>query len=189
MRIHLVGFLVILLAYTGITLAQSNASSPVDSQPTGVQSPPATPQDNARLVAAPELPPDKQREFTQSVKDVHFDFDKSDLRPEDRAILASDAEWLKAHPDVMVTLEGDADERGSIVYNLMLSGARATAVKDALVEMGVSPDRIAFATGWGELYPVCTGSDESCWSQNRRTHFSTWPPAEEETRVAIAAEP
>lgn len=144
---------------------------------------------DAKLIAAPPLPSNEQQDFEQAVKDVYFDFDKSDLRQEDRAILASDADWLKAHPDVMITLEGDADERGSVVYNLMLSGERAMAVKDALVEMGVSPDRIAFATGWGKLYPVCTQSDESCWSQNRRTHFETWPPAEQETRVAIALAP
>jgi len=139
---------------------------------------------DAKLVSVPPLAADVQQEFGQAVKDIHFDFDKSDLRPEDRAILAADAEWLKAHPDVMITLEGDTDERGDIIYNLVLSGERAMTAKDALVEMGVAPERIAFATGWGKLYPVCTQSDESCWSQNRRTHFSTWPPAEEETRVA-----
>lgn len=71
----------------------------------------------------------------------------------------------------------------------MLSGERAMVVKDALAELGVSPDRIAFATGWGKLYPVCQQSDESCWSQNRRTHFDTWPPVESEQQVAIAVAP
>src|SRR5437588_6970110 len=144
----------------------------------------ANPARDAQLVTLPPVAPSEQQQFEQSVKDIHFDVDKANLRDQDRAILASDAEWLKAHPDVIVTLEGDADERGDIIYNLVLSGERAMAAKDALVEMGVPADRIAFATGWGKLYPVCTQSDESCWSQNRRTHFYTWPPATEETRVA-----
>ena len=144
----------------------------------------AHPENDARLVAARELPSNDQQEFSQAVKDVHFDFDQSDLRPEDRTILTSNAEWLKAHPYVMITLEGNADERGDIIYNLVLSGERAMTVKDALVEMGVSPDRIAFATGWGMLYPICAQSDESCWSQNRRTHFATWPLGEQESRIA-----
>jgi peptidoglycan-associated lipoprotein len=140
------------------------------------------------LVAASPLGANQQQEFENSMKDVHFDFDKSDLQPEDRAMLLQDVDWLKAHPEVTITLEGDADERGSIFYNLVLSAARANAVKDALVEMGVPADRIAFATGWGKLYPVCAQSDESCWSQNRRTHFASWPPAEQEgTNVASAA--
>jgi peptidoglycan-associated lipoprotein len=142
------------------------------------------PAKDAKLVATPPVPADEQQQFEQAIKDIHFDFDKSDIRPEDRSILAQDAEWLKAHPDVVVTLEGDADERGSVVYNLALSGERAQAAKDALVGMGVAPDRIAFATGWGKLYPVCTQTDESCWSQNRRTHFYTWPPVENATSVA-----
>lgn len=144
----------------------------------------ANSENDAKLTAARELPSNDQQAFSQAVKDIHFDFDKADLRPEDRAILTSNAEWLKAHPDVMITLEGNADERGDIVYNVVLSGERAMTAKDALVEMGVSPDRIAFATGWGMLYPICSQSDESCWSQNRRTHFATWPPGEQERRVA-----
>jgi peptidoglycan-associated lipoprotein len=140
-----------------------------------------------KLVSMPPLPSDEQQQFESSVKDVHFDFDKSDLRPEDRTTLQQNAEWLKAHPQVIFTLEGDADDRGSIFYNLVLSAERANAVKDVLVEMGVRSDQIAFATGWGKLYPTCSESDESCWSQNRRTHFATWPPAEQEaTNVASA---
>ncbi len=137
-----------------------------------------------KLITAPPTPSSEQQLFDQNVKDVHFDFDRAELRAEDRSILASDADWLKAHPDVLITLEGDADERGDIVYNVVLSGARATVTKDALVDLGISADRIVFATGWGKLYPVCSQSDENCWSQNRRTHFATWPPLEEPAQVA-----
>ena len=141
---------------------------------------------DSKLVSMPPVPSQEQQQFQEAMKDIHFDSDKFDIRSEDRAILAQDGEWLKAHPNVMITLEGDADERGDVIYNVVLSGERAMAAKDALVQMSVPEDRIAFAAGWGKLYPVCAQSDESCWSQNRRTHFATWPPAAEQGRVASA---
>jgi peptidoglycan-associated lipoprotein len=105
---------------------------------------------------------------------VHFEFDRYDLKPEDQPILQQAANWLKANPSVYVVIGADADERGEIVYNLALSHKRAEVTRDALIGMGVSPSQIVFATGWGELYPTCTQSDESCWSQNRRAHFEKW---------------
>jgi peptidoglycan-associated lipoprotein len=167
------------------SVAGGFAQIQLDQEPMNDKGAPATSANDAKLAAVKPLPPEQQQQFQLAIKDIHFDFDRADLRPEDRAILASDAEWLKSHPDVLVTLEGDADERGDIVYNVVLSGERAMAAKDALVELGVPEDRIAFATGWGKLYPVCSQSDESCWSQNRRTHFETWPPPiTEGTQVA-----
>lgn len=142
--------------------------------------------EESKLIAAPPVPSEQRSQFEQTIKDVHFDFDRADLTAEDRRILASNADWLKAHPGVLVTVEGDADDRGDIVYNLVLSGNRAIVTKNALIELGVPADQIAFATGWGKLYPVCQQSDESCWSQNRRAHFSTWPPAEESKGATVA---
>ncbi len=123
-----------------------------------------------------DLPPSPTalQEVRDNVKDIHFDFDRADLRPEDRSTLQADAEWLKSHPDMVVVIEGDADERGDIVYNVDLSQKRASTAKDALVAMGVPADQIVFATGWGKLYPICEQADESCWSQNRRAHFRAW---------------
>ena len=118
--------------------------------------------------------PAQQQEVQQSLKDVHFALDQYDLTSDDRQSLESTANWLKANPEVYVTIAGDADERGSIVYNLALSEKRAAVTRDALVGMGVPADRIVFATGWGKLYPVCDRSDDSCWSENRRAHFEPW---------------
>ena len=118
--------------------------------------------------------PAQQQEVQQNLKDVHFDFDRADLTSGDHQSLQETANWLKANPEVYVAIAGDADERGSIVYNLVLSEQRAKATRDALVDMGVPADRIAYATGWGKLYPVCGQSDESCWSENRRAHFEPW---------------
>jgi peptidoglycan-associated lipoprotein len=144
---------------------------------------PAAPQDqsaaNAEIpnvpVPAVPIPTDTQRQaFHQSVQDIHFDFDRANIRPEDRATLQSNAQWLEAHPNTFITIGGYADERGDIVYNLALSDIRAQATHDALTQMGVPEKQILFATGWGKLYPVCQEQDESCWAQNRRSHFSLW---------------
>lgn len=108
----------------------------------------------------------------QNLKDVHFAFDQFDLDDQARQARKSNAEWLNANPDVRISIAGDADERGEIVYNLALSDKRAQVTRDALVELGVAPERIVFSTGWGKLYPVCDQSDENCWGQNRRAHFS-----------------
>jgi peptidoglycan-associated lipoprotein len=118
--------------------------------------------------------PAQKQEVDQSLKDVHFDFDRTDLRADDQQSLEAAANWLKAHPDVYITIAGEADERGSIVYNLYLSDERAKTTRDALVSLGVPAERIVFATGWGKLYPTCLTSEESCWSQNRRAHFEPW---------------
>jgi peptidoglycan-associated lipoprotein len=140
--------------------------------------------DDAKAVSVPAVAASVQQDFNNSVKDIRFDFDRTELRDEDKATLSANAQWLKAHPDVYITLEGDADERGDIVYNLALSGERAAVTKNALVELGVPADRILFATGWGKLYPICAQQDESCWTQNRRTHFATWPALPEATEIA-----
>ncbi len=127
---------------------------------------------NAAKVAAPT--PQEQQQVQSDLKDIYFDFNRFDLRPDDQSKLQSDADWLKAHPDVFVTIEGDADDRGDIVYNVALSDKRAKTALDAIVAMGVPADRVVFATGWGKLYPVCGQDDEQCWSQNRRAHFTLW---------------
>ena len=124
-------------------------------------------------LSVPPSPPGTNREVAD-LRDVYFDFDRSDLTMQDRQILAANAEWLKAHPEVNITIEGDADERGDIVYNVTLSDRRALATRDALISLGIPAERIAYATGWGKLYPVCQQSDDSCWSQNRRAHIERW---------------
>ncbi len=130
--------------------------------------------ESAQVPAYQRPTPAQQQEIEQNLKDVHFAFDRFDLTPEDTQSLQSTANWLKANPEVFLTIAGDADERGSISYNLYLSDQRAKAVREALIRMGVPEQQIVFATGWGKLYPVCNGSDESCWSENRRAHFEPW---------------
>jgi peptidoglycan-associated lipoprotein len=102
--------------------------------------------------------------------DVYFNYDESSLSDDARAKLARNADLLKSQGQFLVTIEGHADERGTNEYNLALGDRRANAVRDYLGSLGVAGDRLR-TISYGEERPVCTQSDESCWSQNRRAHM------------------
>jgi peptidoglycan-associated lipoprotein len=108
--------------------------------------------------------------FARNVKDIFFDYDKYDVRSSEQGSLQADAQFLQQHPNIHITIEGHCDERGSTEYNLALGTNRADSVKNALVQAGVSGDRIKTIT-MGKEKPFCTESNESCWQQNRRGHF------------------
>src|SRR5260370_37671940 len=108
--------------------------------------------------------------FLREVLDAYFDFDKADIRPDARAALSTTADFLKKYPRFKVTIEGHCDERGSTEYNLALGDRRATAVKQFLVSLGISADRLS-TVSYGKEKPFCMESNESCWQQNRRGHF------------------
>jgi peptidoglycan-associated lipoprotein len=113
--------------------------------------------------------------LARQVQDVHFDYDKSDIRPVDQPIIQGDANALKQifgmDPNFVVTIEGHCDERGSAEYNLALGDRRATAVKDALVQLGVPADKLK-TISYGKERPLCTDATEDCYARNRRAHFS-----------------
>ncbi len=98
---------------------------------------------------------------------VHFDYDKSDIKDEDRGTLQRQASWLQKYPQVRVTIEGHCDERGTREYNIALGARRANAVKEYLVSLGVASARID-TISYGKERPICTESTEGCWAQNRR---------------------
>jgi peptidoglycan-associated lipoprotein len=101
---------------------------------------------------------------------VFFDFDQSTLRDDARASLQKNAEWLRRWSSTRLTVEGHCDNRGTPEYNLALGERRASAVRDYLVSLGVSGDRIQ-AVSKGEEQPFCREDTESCWQENRRGHF------------------
>jgi len=109
--------------------------------------------------------------FARSVKDVYFDYDKSNLRFADVAIAAADAKFLAQHPDLKVVIEGHCDDRGSEEYNLALGASRANSVKEALANNGVGADRIT-TISYGKERPFCSSENDQCWQQNRRDHFT-----------------
>ena len=108
--------------------------------------------------------------FAQNVKDIYFDYDKSDVRPDQQASIQADVAFLQQHPNITFTIEGHCDERGSTEYNLALGDSRASSVKNALVSGGIGADRIK-TVSFGKEKPFCTESNEACWQQNRRGHF------------------
>ena len=103
--------------------------------------------------------------------DIHFDFDSSELREGDRQTLNRNAEALKKFDFIKVTVEGHADERGTVEYNLALGDRRARAAYDYLTSLGVPADRLKVVS-YGKEVPLCQQSTEECWSRNRRAHFA-----------------
>ncbi len=109
--------------------------------------------------------------FEQNVKPAFFDYDSYDIRPDAQTALSQDAAYLNAHPSLKVVIGGYCDDRGSAEYNLALGENRANAAKQALVNAGVSPDRVR-TVSYGKEKQFCTEDNESCWQQNRRAGFS-----------------
>lgn len=109
----------------------------------------------------------------QNVRQVYFPFDIYN-RVIDSTVLDANAEWLKQNPDGKLWIQGYADPRGDIVYNLVLSYRRAQWVKEQFVKRGVDGSRVEYATGWGKLYQTCDRQDEKCFQENRRV--DTVPP-------------
>ncbi len=104
------------------------------------------------------------------LKDVFFDFDKSNVRDDQKAALTANVAWLKSNSGVKLTVEGHCDERGTAEYNLGLGERRAKAVKDYLVAAGIAANRIA-TISYGKERPFVLGHDESAWKWNRRGHM------------------
>src|SRR5437016_4986658 len=125
--------------------------------------------------AAPPPPvttptPTEEELFNQNVRDIYFDYDKYDLRPDSQQMLAKAAQTISAHPNWIVKIEGNADERGSTEYNIGLGADRATAAKNALLQAGVKENQIQ-TVSYGKEKPVCTEANDDCWQKNRRDHF------------------
>jgi peptidoglycan-associated lipoprotein len=112
--------------------------------------------------------PGSQEDLVANVGDrIFFDFDRSNIRADQRAVLDRQAGWLGRFPQVQVTLEGHADERGTREYNLALGQRRANSARDVLVAGGVAPARIS-TISYGKDRPAALGSNEEAWAQNRR---------------------
>jgi peptidoglycan-associated lipoprotein len=156
---------------TKVTPSDSTTYTITASGPGGSASATATVTVNAPPppVEQPKGPTDDEL-FLKEVRDAYFDYDKADIRADARAALSKTADFLKANVRFKVTIEGHCDERGSTEYNLGLGDRRASAVKQYLVSLGVSADRLS-TVSFGKEKPFCMESAEACWQQNRRGHF------------------
>ena len=155
----------VILLMAASTLALGACKSTPDElppEPTPTPPPTATP--------APSGPvPGSQEDFVASVSSdrIFFDTDRYNVDSSDMATLQSQAQWLQRYPNVRVTIEGHADERGTREYNLALGERRANAAKNYLVSLGIPATRIR-TVSYGKERPVALGSNESAWAQNRR---------------------
>lgn len=108
-------------------------------------------------------------EFTDTV--VYFDFDKSGIRPDMRAIMDQKAQFLLDYPSIRIQIEGHCDERGTAEYNVALGHRRAQSSKDYLASLGVSASQID-TVSYGEERPADPRHNEVAWSKNRRARFN-----------------
>jgi peptidoglycan-associated lipoprotein len=117
---------------------------------------------------ASSILPGSAQDFHVNVGDtVHFALNQYQIEDSDKAELQRQAAWLSKYPQVRVQIEGHCDERGTREYNLGLGARRANAVKEYLAAQGVAVGRME-TISYGKERPICTESNEACWSQNRR---------------------
>jgi len=105
------------------------------------------------------------------LEDIHFDFDKSNIRQDDRKILSRNAAYLSKNINVKIVIEGNCDERGTAEYNMALGERRADEAKKYLVNLGIDGKRIT-TISYGSEKPLDPGHDEDAWAKNRRDHFA-----------------
>lgn len=125
---------------------------------------------NPRTASATPSPTDLDL-FSKNVKDVFFDYDKSNIRPDEVSATQGDGSFLQQHPAIKVLVEGHCDDRGSDEYNIALGASRAESVKQSLLQQGISADRIK-TISYGKEKPFCSQDNESCWQQNRVSHLA-----------------
>jgi peptidoglycan-associated lipoprotein len=115
-----------------------------------------------------------QQLFDRDMQPINFDYDKSDIREDQKGKLQTATTYMKSNPNVRITIEGNADERGSEEYNLALGDRRANAVKQYMASQGIAENRLS-SVSYGEERPVCSAQTEECYAQNRRAAFRINP--------------
>ena len=103
-------------------------------------------------------------------EDVYFEYDSYMLLPAAQEVLREKADWLTAHPNASVTIEGHCDERGTGEYNIALGERRAESARTFLINLGIVKSRLR-TTSYGEEKPADPSHTEEAWAKNRRAHF------------------
>ena len=176
--------LVMAVLVAGLFMTISCAKKTVVTEPTTIEDKAAA---NADAKAKAEAERIKQREIEEQMmrekmakakaakqrfvnQNIHFEFDSAQLSSMAKMLIREKADWLKSNPGVSVTIEGHCDERGTTVYNLALGERRAIAVKNYLVDLGISADRLQ-KVSYGEEKPLDTAKTEEAYRKNRRAQF------------------
>lgn len=156
-------FVVIAAAVLGLAACESAPEEPAATSGTSTTTTQAAP--TAQVV------PGSREDLVQQVGDrVFFAFDSSELSSDARNTVERLAAWMERNPDVSLTIEGHADERGTREYNLALGERRANSVRQYLVALGIAPTRLG-TISYGKERPAVLGSNEAAWAQNRRAVF------------------
>ena len=134
----------------------------------------AAPRGGPSEAPPPALNLTAQQLFDRDMQPINFDYDKSDIREDQKGKLQTATAYMKANPNVRITIEGNTDERGSEEYNLALGDRRANAVKQYLAAQGIAETRLS-SVSYGEERPACTTQTEDCFQQNRRAAFRINP--------------
>jgi peptidoglycan-associated lipoprotein len=129
-----------------------------------------TAQDNRGGSATSTVTVQVVRRETIMFEDVHFDFDRFNLRPDALKILDDAVAKLQANPDQNVTIEGHCDSIGTVEYNLALGERRANSVRDYLTSRGIAASRLR-TVSYGEERPIADNSTAAGRAQNRRAHL------------------
>lgn len=176
--------LIILLAF-GFILTGCPPRKIVQPEPQPMVTPEAKPEEVKRVEVKPEeriteqeiakvetkeVEAPKYIEERGVFEDIHFDFDKYDIRADAKPTLKTVADWMLKNTATKLLIEGHCDERGTNEYNLALGDRRAKTTRDYLISLGVSSGRIEMVS-YGEEKPLCLDKTEECWQKNRRSHF------------------
>jgi peptidoglycan-associated lipoprotein len=160
-------------AKKAVETAPAETAQPVVTQPETGTAADQEAAERARLeqerIAAEQAK--RQAAMVFSEEDVYFEFDSSALRPDAQDTLVQKAAYLRANPNVSVTVEGHCDERGTEAYNMALGERRAQSAKDFLVNLGIASNRLSIIS-YGEERPIDPGQNEAAWAKNRRAHFA-----------------
>jgi len=195
-RFHIAVMSLLLLGVVAAGCAKRPATTSAATPPPPVPAPAAPPATSAPAPSAPEptsstpaaapstpapapaattaRPVPAEFATIPELRDIHFDFDKYDIRPDAARTLDANAAWLKSNGNHLLLIEGHCDERGTNEYNLALGERRAKSAMNYLVSQGVQAARITIIS-YGEERPLCSEHNETCWQQNRRDHFLVKP--------------
>ena len=171
----------ILSVFAAALLVSACATEPQDSGSAKSEGSSAQASSSAQSGAAPKAaakpkkaapagaPPGSRVDFFVNVGDrIFFDLDKSEISEKAAATLKKQAAWLQKYQDRKIVVEGHCDERGTREYNLALGEKRAQSVKNYLISLGISSDRVT-TISYGKERPAVIGSNDGAWAQNRRS--------------------
>ena len=140
-----------------------------DSSGSGSTSTSSDVSSSAETTESASIEPGSQEDLIVNVGDrVFFNYDSSDLDTDAQELLQDQVAWLKQYSDVSVIIEGHCDERGTREYNLALGEKRAQSVKNYIINLGISADRVS-TISYGKERPAVVGSNDGAWAQNRRS--------------------